>query len=77
MTDPYYPCMRVDFPRWEEEDPIGWILHAERYFRYHKITDASMMKIMARHLEGVPYSGLTDLNILMESFHGDNSKKDY
>ena len=23
MTDPNYPCMRVDFPRWEERDPIG------------------------------------------------------
>ena len=23
MIDPNYPCMRVDFPRWEEGDPIG------------------------------------------------------
>ena len=22
MTDPNYPCMRVNFPRWEERDPI-------------------------------------------------------
>ena len=28
-TEPNYPCMRVDFPRWEEGDPIGWISHAE------------------------------------------------
>ncbi|RWW47891.1 hypothetical protein BHE74_00046081 [Ensete ventricosum] len=51
MTDPYYPYMRVDFPRWEEEDLIGWISHVERYFRYHKITDASMVEIMAIHLK--------------------------
>lgn len=52
MTDPNYPHMRLDFPRWEEGDPIGWISHAERYFRYHKIADASMVKIAAIHLEG-------------------------
>ena len=52
MTDPYYPRMRVDFPKWEEGDPIGWISHVERYFRYHKTTDTSMVEIMAIHLEG-------------------------
>ncbi|MUG03554.1 hypothetical protein ECC01_21445 [Bacillus tequilensis] len=47
MIDPNYPRMRVDFPRWEEGDPIGWISRAERYFRYHKTADASMVKIAA------------------------------
>ena len=51
MTNPNYPCMRVDFPRWEEGDPIGWISRAERYFRYHKTADVSMVKIVAIHLE--------------------------
>ena len=51
ITNPNYPCMRVDFPRWEEGDPIGWISCAERYFRYHKTADASMVKIIAIHLE--------------------------
>ena len=52
MTDPNYSRMRVDFPRWEEGDPIGWISRVERYFRYHKTADASMVKITAIHLEG-------------------------
>ncbi|CAL9075031.1 unnamed protein product [Musa textilis] len=52
MTDPYYQCMRVDFPTWEEGDPIGWILCVERYFQYHKTANASMVKIVAIHLEG-------------------------
>ncbi|RZR74461.1 hypothetical protein BHM03_00037220 [Ensete ventricosum] len=52
MTDPHYPRMRVDFPRWEEGDPIGWISCAERYFRYHKTLDTSMVDIAAIHLEG-------------------------
>ena len=52
MIDPNYPCIRVDFPRWEEGDPISWISRAERYFWYHKTADASMVKITAIHLEG-------------------------
>ena len=51
MTDPNYPCMRVNFPRWEEGDSIGWISRVERYFRYHKTADASMVKIIAIYLE--------------------------
>ena len=52
MTDPNYQCMRVNFPRWEEGDPIGWISRVERYFQYHKTADVSMVKIAAIHLEG-------------------------
>ncbi|RRT59036.1 hypothetical protein B296_00015220 [Ensete ventricosum] len=51
MTDPHYPRMRVDFPRWEG-NPIGLISQAEPYFRYHKTPDASMVDITATHLEG-------------------------
>ena len=52
MIEPNYACMRVDFPRWEEGDPIGWISRTERYFQYHKTADASMVKFAAIHLEG-------------------------
>ncbi|RWV96601.1 hypothetical protein GW17_00040674 [Ensete ventricosum] len=52
MTEPYNPRMRVDFPRWEEGDPIGWISCAERYFQYHKTANASMVEIVTIHLEG-------------------------
>ncbi|RZS00301.1 hypothetical protein BHM03_00029977 [Ensete ventricosum] len=52
ITDRYNPRMRVDFPRWEEGDPIGWISCAERYFRFHRIADASIMEITAIHVEG-------------------------
>ncbi|RWW53836.1 hypothetical protein BHE74_00039635 [Ensete ventricosum] len=35
ISDPNNPCMKVDFPRWEEGDPIRWISRAERYFRFY------------------------------------------
>ncbi|RWW67435.1 hypothetical protein BHE74_00025120 [Ensete ventricosum] len=44
--------MKVDFPRWEERDPIGWILRVERYFRFYRTVDATQVEIAAIHLEG-------------------------
>ncbi|RWW83957.1 hypothetical protein BHE74_00007486 [Ensete ventricosum] len=52
MTDPPYPRMRVDFPRWEEACPIGWISRVEYYFRYHKTSDTSIVDITAIQIEG-------------------------
>ncbi|RWV81832.1 hypothetical protein GW17_00056716 [Ensete ventricosum] len=46
------PCMKVDFPRWEEGDPIGWISRTERYFRFYRTTDATRMEIAIIHLKG-------------------------
>ncbi|RWV93511.1 hypothetical protein GW17_00044031 [Ensete ventricosum] len=51
-SDPNNLCMRVDFPRWEEGDPIGWILRAEYYFRFYRTADATRVEIAAIHLEG-------------------------
>ncbi|RWW47287.1 hypothetical protein BHE74_00046739 [Ensete ventricosum] len=49
-TDSSYPRIRVDFPRWEDRDPAGWISHVERYFCYHKTSEASMVDIAVIHL---------------------------
>ncbi|RWV95122.1 hypothetical protein GW17_00042281 [Ensete ventricosum] len=46
------PCMKVDFPRWEEGDSIRWISRAERYFRFYRTTDATWVEITAIYLEG-------------------------
>ncbi|RRT81318.1 hypothetical protein B296_00022272 [Ensete ventricosum] len=43
--------MRVDFPRWEE-DPMGWISRAERYFCYYQTSEDSMVDTAVNHLEG-------------------------
>ncbi|RRT57685.1 hypothetical protein B296_00011018 [Ensete ventricosum] len=46
------PHMKVDFPRWEEGDPIRLISRAERYFQFYRIADATRVEITAIHLEG-------------------------
>ncbi|RRT77741.1 hypothetical protein B296_00001728 [Ensete ventricosum] len=45
------PCMKVDFPRWEEGDPIGWVSCAERYFRFYRTANATRVEIAVIHLE--------------------------
>ncbi|RWV78604.1 hypothetical protein GW17_00060399 [Ensete ventricosum] len=44
--------MKVDFPRWEEADPIGWISSTERYFQFYRTGDATRVEIAAIHLKG-------------------------
>ncbi|RWV82623.1 hypothetical protein GW17_00055860 [Ensete ventricosum] len=44
-------CMKIDFPIWEEGDPIGWISCAERYFWFYRTADATRVEIAAIHLE--------------------------
>ncbi|RZR83722.1 hypothetical protein BHM03_00010407 [Ensete ventricosum] len=51
IMDSVQPCMRVDFLRWEEGDPTGWLSHADRYFCYHWTPKASMVDVTAIHLE--------------------------
>ncbi|RWV98775.1 hypothetical protein GW17_00038358 [Ensete ventricosum] len=51
-TDMRQPRMREDFPRWEEGDPTGSILRAERYFRHHQTLEDSMLDTAVIHLEG-------------------------
>ncbi|RZR71203.1 hypothetical protein BHM03_00004164 [Ensete ventricosum] len=56
--------MKVNFPRWEEGDPIGWISCAERYFRLYRTTDGTRVEIAAIHLREMLFSGLIGLSIL-------------
>ncbi|RWW53735.1 hypothetical protein BHE74_00039749 [Ensete ventricosum] len=52
IPDPNTSRMKVDFPRREKGDPIGWITRAERYFQFYRTADATRMEIVAIHLEG-------------------------
>ncbi|RZS16955.1 hypothetical protein BHM03_00049035 [Ensete ventricosum] len=52
ISDLNNPCMKVNFPRWEEGDSIGWISYAERYFRFYRTADATRVEIATIHFEG-------------------------
>jgi hypothetical protein len=46
------PRMKLDFPRWDEDDPSGWVKRAERFFHFQGTLEASRVDIASIHLEG-------------------------
>ncbi|RRT66743.1 hypothetical protein B296_00007378 [Ensete ventricosum] len=61
------PCMKVDFPRWKEGNPIGWISRVERDFRFYRTADATRVEITAIHLKGdvIQWSTIEPLSRLL------------
>lgn len=63
----YRPYNKIDFPTFSNGDPRGWILKAEKYFRYYNVPEEERVDVAAMHLEGDAldlYSWLsTDQNI--------------
>ncbi|RWW54012.1 hypothetical protein BHE74_00039429 [Ensete ventricosum] len=43
---------RMEFPKWEDGDPTGWISRAERFFHFHRIPEKSKVEIVFIQLEG-------------------------
>ncbi|RZS16323.1 hypothetical protein BHM03_00048316, partial [Ensete ventricosum] len=57
--------MRMDFPRWEDGDPTGWISLVKRYFHFHKTPEESMVDIVAIHQREMRSNGTTGSSIHM------------
>ncbi|KAD4585120.1 hypothetical protein E3N88_22721 [Mikania micrantha] len=49
---PYRPYNKIDFPVFTGGDPRGWLLKAEKYFRYYQIPDEEKVEIASMYLEG-------------------------
>ncbi|GJV69676.1 ty3-gypsy retrotransposon protein [Tanacetum coccineum] len=45
------PFRKIDFLAYAGGDPRGWILKAEKYFRYYQIPDAEKVDVASMHLE--------------------------
>ncbi|RWW46073.1 hypothetical protein BHE74_00048017 [Ensete ventricosum] len=43
--------MRVEFFRWEDGDPIGWISCVEFFFFFHRTLEESKVEIASIQLE--------------------------
>ncbi|KAD6453241.1 hypothetical protein E3N88_07946 [Mikania micrantha] len=46
------PFHKIDFPSFSGGDPRGWILKAEKYFRFYNTLDEEKVDVAAIHLEG-------------------------
>ncbi|GKE18502.1 hypothetical protein Tco_1426079, partial [Tanacetum coccineum] len=48
----YRPHNKITFPTFSDGDPRGWILKAEKYFRYYDIPEEEKVDVASMHLEG-------------------------
>ncbi|GKD26537.1 retrotransposon gag domain, retroviral aspartyl protease, partial [Tanacetum coccineum] len=48
----YRPHNKIAFPTFSDGDPRGWILKAEKYFRYYDIPKEEKVDVASMHLEG-------------------------
>ncbi|KAD4888929.1 hypothetical protein E3N88_21002 [Mikania micrantha] len=46
------PFHKIEFPTFSGGDPRGWILKAEKYFRFYNTMDEEKVDVAAIHLEG-------------------------
>ena len=44
--------MKLDFPRFSEEEPTSWIYKANQYFEYYKIPDNEKLMMTSFHMDG-------------------------
>jgi hypothetical protein len=50
---PHPPQLKLHFPKFNGEDPIGWLYRAEQYFEFQNIRAAQRVQLAAFHLEGI------------------------
>ncbi|KAD6119041.1 hypothetical protein E3N88_10312 [Mikania micrantha] len=48
----FRPYNKIEFPTYSDGDLRGWILKAEKYFRYYHIPDEEKVDVASMHLEG-------------------------
>ncbi|XP_028807937.1 uncharacterized protein LOC114762595 [Neltuma alba] len=46
------PHSKVEFPKYEGGDPRGWVMEAEKYFRYYQTPEELKVDVAAMNLEG-------------------------
>ncbi|KAJ0561743.1 putative nucleotidyltransferase, Ribonuclease H [Helianthus annuus] len=46
------PYHKIDFPTFSGGDPRGWVVKAEKYFRFYDTSDDDKVDVAAMHLEG-------------------------
>ncbi|KAK0586119.1 hypothetical protein LWI29_001364 [Acer saccharum] len=44
--------IRLEFPKFQGDDPSRWLYCAERFFEYHQTPEAQQVKIASFHLDG-------------------------
>lgn len=45
--------VKIDFPRFDGNDPLDWVFKAEQFFEYYATSDDQRMKISSVHMDGM------------------------
>ncbi|RZS26574.1 hypothetical protein BHM03_00059931 [Ensete ventricosum] len=61
-----YTHIRVEFLKWKDGNPIGWISHVEIFFCFHRTPKESKVEIASIQLKG----DVIQLYDLYETYHG-------
>ena len=49
----HQPQLKLHFPKFNGEDPIGWLYRAEQYFEYQCVGAEQRVQLASFHLEGI------------------------
>ncbi|KAL3623295.1 hypothetical protein CASFOL_032111 [Castilleja foliolosa] len=49
----HHPNLKMNFPRFNGEDPVSWINRAEQYFEFQNIAAETQVQLASFHLEGI------------------------
>ncbi|XP_073138657.1 uncharacterized protein [Henckelia pumila] len=52
-SNPQHQNLKLSLPKFNGEDPTGWIYKAEQYFEFQNITIGQKVQLASFHLEGV------------------------
>ena len=48
----FHPNPKIEFPRFDGNDPKGWVIKAEQYFDFITVEDVKKVKLAGLHFEG-------------------------
>ncbi|KAJ0925632.1 putative retrotransposon gag domain-containing protein [Helianthus annuus] len=53
ITNTHKPYLKLAFPRYNGEDPAGWLYQAEQYFAFQQVADDDKVHLASFHLDGI------------------------
>ena len=51
-SPPFTPHLRLDVPRFDGTDPMGWIFKISQFFEYHRTPEVDRLRIASFYMEG-------------------------
>jgi hypothetical protein len=56
--------VRIDFPKFDGSDPVGWIYKANKFFYFHRTPYNQMLMLASIHMEGKALVWYQDMDMI-------------